>query len=149
MATDRSYRTTRRRKFPSQAKVRSMIHRFRYRLSFLPSWSVAFGWFERAGKIGSIPIRLSFFRNLLLSYPLSPINRFGRFRGRPGEEAFLTETASSVFSTSEISDGVAASRYAPSGVPLPSASTIHFVPFPFRVLPTFGPLFLQEQSSRR
>lgn len=122
-------------KLPSHPMDLSTIHRRLYRLSFRPSWSVATLLLQRAGMIGSICRFLRAFRILLLSYPRSAMSRSGLVRGRPGPERF-TLTVSSVFSRSLTSDGDAESRYAPSGVPAPSTSTIHFVPFPRLVLPT-------------
>ena len=57
----------------------------------------------RAGMIGSIPLESNVLRRGLLSYPLSAISLFGRFRGLPAFELLDTATESSVFSTSATS----------------------------------------------
>ena len=45
--------------------------------------------------------------------------------------------------------GAAESKWFPRGIPLPSATTIHFVPFPRLVFPTQSPLFGLVRSSHR
>ena len=51
-------------------------------------------------------------------------------------------------SASFTSDGEAFSTCIPSGVPVPSANTISFVPLPLLVFPTIGPLFLHGRTFR-
>ena len=64
----------------------------------------------------------------------------GPLAGRPGWCERVTATVSRVASRSRTSAGDAASRYAPSGVPVPSTNTIHFVPLPRLVGPLWRPL---------
>jgi hypothetical protein len=143
----RSYRTTSRRKFPSQANVRSTFQRRLYLRNFRPSCVLGrlrpFLW----GQISSIPRLFRRLRNSVQSYARSAITRLGLFLGRPGP--FLgTAIVSSVDSASFTSAGEAESSRFPKGTPWPSTTTIHFVPLPRFVFPTQAPLFLQRQSSR-
>lgn len=96
--------------------------------------------FFRWGTIRSIPRCLNCLRSGSLSYALWATKRSGRFLGLPGP--FLgTLICSSVCPTSFTSAGDAEARELPKGIPEPSATTIHFVPLPFLVLPTQGPPF--------
>ncbi len=65
-----------------------------------------------------------------------------RERGRP-RPLRGTFTCSSVLSASRCSEICADASCAPTGTPRPSTTTMHFVPFPRRVLPTPRPLFLR------
>ena len=77
----------------------------------------------------------------------SAITRWGLCRGRPLQRG--TRTWSSVASASVTSLGEALSSRTPSGIPLPSTSTIHFVPLPRLVLPIAEPPFSPVQNCRR
>lgn len=120
--------------------VPSTNHRRLYRRSFRPSCVGGFFRFFLCGAISSIPFPFRCSLNGLLSYPLLAISLTGLVLGLSGQK-FYTLTVSSVFSRSLTSAGGAESRYAPSGVPEPSTSTIHFVPLPRLVFPTLSPLF--------
>jgi len=129
------------RKLPSQAKVRSTFHRFLYRRMVRPSSLNRFlTRFLRLGMIGLIPRRCMSIRKAVLSYALSAINRFGRFRGLPGPSRG-TLISSISGGASFTSAGDAEASWPPRGTPLPSTTTIHFVPLPRLVLPTHSPLF--------
>jgi len=73
--------------------------------------------------------------------------RWGLWRGRPRPQQG-TLTCASVVSASETSAGEALASCAPKGMPWPSTSTIHFVPFPRLVFPTASPPFWQPRSCR-
>ena len=64
----------------------------------------------------------------------------------PSRSSFGDFDFCNVFSRSLISAGEAESVWLPRGRPLPSTSTMHFVPFPRLVFPTPAPLFLPERS---
>jgi len=143
----RSYRTTSRRKFPSQANVRSTFQRRLYLRNLRPSCIVARLRLFRCGQISSIPRLFRRLRNAAQSYARSAITRSGLFLGRP-EPCLGTAIVSSVASASVTSAGEAESSRFPKGIPWPSTTTIHFVPLPRFVFPTQAPLFLQRQSFR-
>lgn len=140
MVTCLSQRTTSRRKFPSQEKLRSTFHRRAYLLSLRPSCSAARFLFLRCGQI-----RSTF--------------RFLRSLRRPSESAALSYirrlillfpyALSSRGSISFTSAGEAEVTVLPRGTPSPSTTTIHFEPLPRLVFPTSGPLFLPKQSCHR
>jgi hypothetical protein len=52
-----------------------------------------------------------------------------------------------VLGASLISAGEAKARMPAKGRPLPSTTTIHFVPLPFLVLPTQRPLFCRREAA--
>ena len=68
-----------------------------------------------------------------------------RLRGQPAPLRG-TDTLSRLCSISVTSAGVAESKWFPKGIPWPSATTIHFVPFPRLVFPTQSPLFWLGQN---
>ena len=88
-----------------------------------------------------IPRFLNFFRTGSLSYALSPITLFGRVLGLPGP-VLGTLISGVSLSRRVTSAGEAESVWLPRGIPLPSTTTMHFVPFPLLVFPTPAPLFL-------
>ena len=143
-----SHRTTRRRKLPSHAKVRSTFHLLLYLRSCLPSCVGFLILFCRCGLISSMSLAANCSRRGSLSYPLSAISLSGfRFGSPPPLRG--TATLLSVFSTSVTSFGLAESRCFPIGIPSPSTTTIHFVPLPRLVFPTHSPLFWQGRNCRR
>jgi len=68
-------------------------------------------------------------------------------RGRPRPKRG-TLTRANVLSASRNSEICADASCAPIGMPWPSTTTTHFVPFPRRVFPTAEPLFSPAQMSR-
>ena len=82
------------------------------------------------------------------SYARSAINRLGCGALRLGSRGG-TIVSSSVASRSFTSAGEADARRMPTGIPWPSATTMHFVPLPRFVLPTHSPLFLRGKSWHR
>lgn len=86
-----------------------------------------------------MPRRRSARRKLALSYPRSATSLSGRRLGRPRGRA--TRIVSKVCSASRTSAWLALSRWKPRGSPLPSTTSIHLVPLPFFVRPTFSPPF--------
>src|SRR5262245_61521364 len=58
----------------------------------------------------------------------------------------VTIVASSVGSNKVTSAGEADASRRPTGIPWPSATTIHFVPLPRLVFPTHAPLFCREKA---
>jgi hypothetical protein len=87
-----------------------------------------------------MPRRCSRRRKGSLSKALSAMMRSGHCRGRPRGRGTLTWA--SVASANVTSCGDADAKRTPTGIPLPSARTIHFVPLPRLVFPTARPLFL-------
>ncbi len=69
------------------------------------------------------------FRAGSLSYALSPTTLLGLVRGLP-EPRLGTRISPITFSKSVISAGEAESVWLPRGRPLPSTTTMHFVPIP-------------------
>ena len=141
----RSYRTISLRQLPSHENVRSTFHR---RLNLRSGRPSCVGFLRRplrCGQISSMPRSARRFRKGSESYARSVIRRLGLRLGAPGPHRG-TAMFSSVFSTSLTSAGDAESRWFPKGIPLPSTTTIHFVPLPRLVFPTYWPLFLQGQN---
>ena len=86
-------------------------------------------------------------RNAALSYPVSVTSLRGRVFGRPVR--WGTRTRSSVSSARRTSNVCALVRFAASGSPCPSVTSIHFVPVPRFVSPTPDPPCSRGRSSRR
>src|ERR1019366_2815733 len=68
------------------------------------------------------------------------------FRFLPRTTPSPARDAATVDSASVTSAGEALASCAPKGMPWPSTSTIHFVPFPRLVFPTAEPLFWPTRS---
>lgn len=140
MMTCLSQRTTNRRKFPNQEKLRSTFHRRAYLLSLRPSCNAGRFLFLRCGQISSTLRFLRFPRRLSESAALSYIRRL---------ILLFPYALSSRGSISFTSAGEAEVTMLPRGTPSPSTTTIHFEPLPRLVFPTSGPLFLPKQSCHR
>src|SRR5690606_30573472 len=135
-----SHRTTKRRKLPSQANVRSIFQRRWYRLRGLPSCVAGFLLLLRCGQISSIRLLASLCLSGSESAAGTSISR--RILLRP----YAPSSKGSIKLTSA---GEAEVMVLPRGTPSPSTTTIHFEPFPRLVFPTSRPLFLLRQNCRQ
>ena len=110
-------------------------------LQLRPSWSGGLFLPRRCGQISSPPIPSISLLSQSASKALSAMSLRG---SRP---VFACMSAR-VGMTSFTSAGDAEARAPPTGRPCLSATTIHFVPFPFLVFPTQSPLFWPGRSCR-
>jgi hypothetical protein len=137
--------TTRRRKFPSQANVRSTDHRRLSRRRLHPSCSGGFTRFFLWGQSSSIPRLAKRLRNGSKAQAFSSIARWGFFRRCPGPSRG-TATVSRVGSSRVMSVGDTDAKRFPTGTPWPSTTTIHFAPLPRVVFPTQAPCFRRGKA---